>query len=145
MDKPLSNWLRTTFLVHGIISAILGIALFLVPGRTLTILGWIPEWVQLPESDINIPGQTFVDPVLIRLLGVALLAVAWSSFRGWRAQQRSEVEIIIQMEAVFSVLGVVAFLGGFLMMDRPTPVIGYVFTMILVLFAVAWVMALRRT
>jgi hypothetical protein len=56
MDKQLSNWLRTTFLVHGIISAILGIALFLVPGRTLTLLGWVLQSVPLPETGINVPG-----------------------------------------------------------------------------------------
>ncbi len=145
MDKPLSSWLRTTFLVHWIISALLGAALFLVPGRTLTILGWIPQWVQLPGVDLNIPGPTFVDAVLSRLLGVALLALAWSSFRGWRAKQRSEVEILIQTEAVFCILGVVAFIAGFALMERATPIIGYIFTLILALFAIAWGMALRRT
>jgi hypothetical protein len=144
MDKPLSGWLRTTFLVHWIISAILGAGLFLVPGRTLTILGWVPQWVQLPGVELNIPGQTFVDAVLTRLLGVALLALSWSSFRGWRAKQRSEVEILIQTEAVFCILGVVAFITGFILMERATPIIGYVFTLTLALFAIAWSLALRR-
>ncbi len=144
MDKPLSSWLRTTFLVHWIISALLGAALFLVPGRILTILGWVPQLVQLPGGELNVPGQTFVDPVLTRLLGVALLALAWSSFRGWRTKQRSEVEILIQTEAAFCILGVVAFIAGIASMDRATPIIGYVFALILALFAIAWGLALRR-
>jgi uncharacterized membrane protein HdeD (DUF308 family) len=144
MDKQLSNWLRTTFLVHGIISAILGIALFLVPGRTLTLLGWVLQSVPLPETGINVPGTFFVDAVLTRILGVALLALAWSSFRGWRAQRQSEVEILIQMEAIFCVLGVVTFLAGLMLMERPMPFVGYVFILILALFAVAWGLALRR-
>jgi uncharacterized membrane protein HdeD (DUF308 family) len=144
MDKPLSNGLRNTFLVHGVISAILGIVLFLVPGRTLTLLGWVPQSVPLPETGINVPGTIFVDAILTRLLGVALLALAWSSFRGWRAQRRSEVEILIQMEAVFSVLGLVTFLAGFILMDRAMPFVGYIFILILALFAVAWGLALRR-
>lgn len=145
MDKPLSGWLRTTFLVHWIISFLLGAALFLVPGRTLTILGWVPRLIELPDLELAIPGHTFVDPVLTRLLGVALLALAWSSFRGWRTIQRSEVEILIQTEAAFCILGVIAFIAGFILADRPIPIIGYAFTLILVLFAVAWSLGLRRT
>jgi phosphatidylserine synthase len=144
MDNPLSSWLRTTFLLHWIISALLGVPLFLVPGRTLTILGWVPQWVQLPESELSIPGQTFVDAAITRLLGAALLALAFSSFRGWRVKQWGEVEILIQMEAIFCVTGTVAFLAGFALMERPTPVIGYILTLILAVFAVAWGLALRR-
>jgi uncharacterized membrane protein HdeD (DUF308 family) len=144
MEKPLSDRLRTSFLVHGIISVILGIALFLVPGRTLTFLGWVPETVTVTDMGISAPGTIFVDPVLARLLGAALLALAWSSFRGWRAHKWSEVEIVVQLEAVLCVLGVVAFVAGFILMDRPMPSIGYVFMLILALFSVVWGLALGR-
>ncbi len=73
-----------------------------------------------------------------------MLALAWSSFRGWRTKQRSEVEILIQTEAAFCILGVVAFIAGVASMDRATPIIGYVFALILALFAIAWGLALRR-
>src|SRR3989304_3799770 len=90
------------------------------------------QWLKRPAprnrfshpSELAIPGQTFVDAVLTRLLGVALLALALSSFRGWRAKQRSEVEILIQTEAAFCILGVVAFIAGFILIERATPIIG---------------------
>lgn len=145
MDQPLSNMLKTTFLVHWIISAALGAVLFLIPGRTLTALGWVPQWATLPEVEQLIPGTMFVDPVLIRLLGVALLALAWASFRGWRAEQFSQVSILVQMEAVFCILGLVGMIAGFVMSGRSIPVIGYILMVILALFAIAWSLALRRT
>jgi hypothetical protein len=124
------------------VSAILGLPLFLVPGRTLTLLGWVPESVMVPGIDASAPGTVFVDPVLSRLLGAALLALAWCSFQAWRANKRSEIQIVVQMEAVLCVLGVVAFLADFILMDRPMPGIGYVFTLILALFGLVWGMAL---
>jgi hypothetical protein len=145
MDRPLSNWLRNLFLAHWIISTLLGAALFLVPGRSLTLLGWVPQWVHLPESDLSIPGATFVDPVLSRFLGAALLAFAWSSFRGWRAKQRSEVEVVIQIEAVFCTLGVLAFIAGAVLREETMPVIGWIIAAILLVSVVGWGMALRRT
>ena len=39
MDKPISNCLQITFLIHSIISAILGAAMWLIPGRTLMLAG----------------------------------------------------------------------------------------------------------
>lgn len=145
MDRPLSNWLRYQFLAHLIISTLLGAALLLVPGRSLTLLGWVPQWVQLPESDLSIPGATFVDPVLTRFLGAALLALAWSSFRGWRAKQHSEVKLVIQMEAVFCILCILAFIAAVVLWEETMPVLGWIIAAILLLFASGWLIALRRT
>ena len=83
MDKPVSKGLQITFLAHALLSLVFGLALLLVPGRSLSLLGWVPEWVQLPDSDLSIPGSTFIDPLITRLLGAALLALAYLSFRCW--------------------------------------------------------------
>ena len=157
MQGPISKGLRTTFLVHMIVAAVLGAALWLVPGRSLTLLGWVPEWVpinmpeiaKLPAAKRSIPGETFVDPALTRIIGAMLLALAFSSYRGWRSANRDEVSVLVQMEAVFCVLGVIAFLGGAWAMTqsvepRTMPVIGWVFTVILAGFAGSWIIALRR-
>src|SRR5512135_56895 len=105
METPVSNSLKDTFLVHMIIGLVLGAALWLIPGRTITLLGWVPAQVQLPQSGLSISGQTFVDPVITRLLGAALLALAYSSFMGWRAVRRDQVNLVVQMEFVYCILG----------------------------------------
>ena len=149
MDRPVSSGLRTTFLVHLVISALLGIALFLVPGRSLNLLGWVPDWVQLPNTDQSIPGQTFVDPVVTRILGAALLALALSSFRGWSSsaptRKWSEVALLVELETVFNVLGALAVLAGVFLMDRNMPVIGWGLLVVQIAFAVAFGLAWRQS
>ena len=144
MDTPISNSLRVTFLVHMIVALVLGAALWLIPGRTMSLLGWVPAQVQIPQSELSIPGTTFVDPVITRVLGAALLALGYASFLGWRASRREQVSLLVQMEFVYCVLAAVAILAGMFTMGRPMPLIGWVLAVILVAFAVAWGLALRR-
>lgn len=158
MDAPVSKSLRGTFLVHMIVALIIGAALLLAPGRALTFLGWVPEQVQVQAEGmvLTTPGTTFIDPVISRLLGVALLALGYSSFLGWRASRREQVILLVQMELVYCVLGVVAILAGLhslkgwssllteLFSLQPMEVIGFVMVVILAAFAVAWGVALRR-
>ena len=148
LDKSISNGLRTTFLVHMIIMAVAGVALWLVPGRTLLLVGWIPATFQVPGTDVTAPGTVFVDGVMTRALGAALLALAFSSYRGWRAHQWSEVAFLVQLEVVFSVLGLVAFLspiirGGVAQAIR-TP-FWWASVVILAAFILSWGLALRQS
>jgi hypothetical protein len=144
MERSISNSLRTIFLVHLIVTLIFGVALWLVPGRTLELLGWVPKMVQLPESELSVPGGTFVDGVLIRLLGAFLLAAAYSSFRGWRAERWEQVSIVVQMEFILCALGLIAVLAGLYLMDRSIPIIGWVIAILLAVFTLLWGWALRR-
>ena len=149
MDRPIPNGLRTTFLIHLVIAAILGVALFLVPGRTLNLLGWVPDFVQLPNTDQSVPGQTFVDPVVTRTLGAALLALALSSWRGWSgsapARKWGEVALLVELETVFNALGVLAVLAGVFLTNRSMPVIGWLLLVVQIAFAVAFGMAWRQS
>jgi hypothetical protein len=144
MDAPISNSLRVIFIIHMIVALVLGATLWIIPGRTLTFLGWVPEQVYLPQSDVSIPGTSFVDGVLTRLLGAAILALGFASFVGWRASQREQVNLLVQVEFVYCLLGTVAILVGIRALGRPVPVIGWVITAILVIFSVVWGLALRR-
>jgi hypothetical protein len=143
MDKSISKGLRSTFLVHMIIAAVCGAALLLVPGRTLSLVGWVPSWVQLPESDLSVPGTTFVDPVITRVLGAALLAMAFSSYRSWRAHQWGAVALLVQLEVTFCVLGALVILAGMFTTERAMP-FRLVSSIILAGFALAWGLASRR-
>lgn len=90
----MSRALRILFLVHAAVGIVVGGLLLIIPGRLLEWLQWGPA----------------IDPIVSRLLGAAILAFAWSSLYGWRATQRSQVSILIQMEAVFTVLACVGML-----------------------------------
>jgi hypothetical protein len=145
MDKPVSNGLRTLFLIHAIVGLILGVPLWFVPGRFLTLVGWVPAMVQLPESTLSIPGQTFVDAAVVRLLGVALIALALSSIQGYRAKHWDQVELLVQLEAVFCVLGTVSMIGtGLFFFQRVFPLFGWLVTALFAVFAVVWLLAFRR-
>ena len=119
----MSRWLRLLFLVHAVIAALGGLPLLLAPGRSLGWLGWAP-----------------VDPLLSRILGAALLALAWSSWRGWRGATRQQASLLIEVEAAFTVLTCVGLLRQLLGAHWPW----YVWTLlgVFVAFAVAWVVAL---
>lgn len=136
--------LRVTFLLHWIVCAILGAALWLIPGRTLTLVGWVGEFIQLPESNLSIPGQTFVDPFITRLYGAALLALAFSSFLGWKAKRWEAAALLVKQEAVFCVLGVASFFAVLFLADRPMPPSGWAVMLLLAAFAVAWGIAWRN-
>jgi hypothetical protein len=121
----MSKALRTTFLVHAVVSLLSGAPLFIVPGQMLTWLGWAP-----------------IDPLASRVLGAALLAVAWSSLRGWLATERARVAILIEMEAVFTVLACVGLLRHLL--AGGWPLVPWLALALFLAFALAWVTFLVR-
>ncbi len=121
----MSKALKTTFLVHAVVAALVGALLLLIPGRTLQALGWAP-----------------IDPLVSRLLGAAFLALAWGSFRGWRASQWAQVAILVELEAVFAVLGCVGLLRHLLFSRYPL-MVWLVFAVLLV-FAITWLIFLLR-
>jgi hypothetical protein len=138
MDKPISSLLKTTFLIHFIISLVLGLAIFIVPGRTLTLIGWVPDTVPVPNTELTVPGTIYVDAVISRLLGAATLALAFSSYLGWRARTWGQVSLIVQAEMVFCVLGAMGMIASFFLAEREIPIFGFVELVILLAFAAAW-------
>jgi hypothetical protein len=116
----MSKALKLTFLIHAVVALILGALLLIIPGRFLGWVGWAP-----------------VEPIINRLLGAALLALAWSSFRGWRAAERAQVAILIELETVFTVLGCVGVLRHLLI--APYPAMVWIVFAILAIFAIGWI------
>lgn len=122
----MTRGLRTTFLVHAIVSVLAGLLMWLIPGRFLPLVDWPP-----------------IDAIISRLYGATLLAVAWSSFRGWRAGEWSQVSILVEMEAVLTVLGCVALLNHIVRGGIPS--FGWFVLVLLAAFAVAWIYFLWRS
>jgi len=119
----MSKTLRTIFLAHAIVGLVFGVPMLLFPGRFLTWFSWAP-----------------IDPIISRLLGAALLALAWSSFRGWRADDKARVALLLELEAVFTVLSCVGLLRH-LLFGR-YPFMPWLIFVIMAIFAVAWVASL---
>jgi hypothetical protein len=115
----MSKALKYTFLIHTIVALFLGAALLLAPGRFLTMLRW---WS--------------IDSMISRVLGAALLALAWSSWRGWQAKEKAQVTTLLELEAIFTVLGVVGLLRELIFF--PYPPIYWLLCAVLAAFAVAW-------
>lgn len=143
MEKPISPGLHNTFLIHWIIAGVLGLSFWLVPGRTLALFGVTPQWVQLPESGLRIPGGAFVNPFIVRLFGAALLALAFSSFIAWRAKEWPAIKALVQLEAVFCVLGAIATVYFAFAVGGSTQLITWIALALLVAFALAWGFALK--
>ena len=116
----MSKSLKYTFLIHVAVSLIFGAALLLAPGRFLGLFGWAP-----------------IDPLISRLLGAALLALAWSSYRGWGGSSYEQVSVLVEMEVIFTLFGSVGMLRHLLKSWYPWYV-WFVFS-VLVVFAIAWI------
>jgi hypothetical protein len=121
----MSKALKTTFLIHAIVAVLFGALMLLIPGRFLLAVDWAP-----------------IDRVVSRLLGAAMLALAWSSFRGWRASEWSQVAILVEMEAVFTVLACVGLLRHLLF--AAYPIIAWLVLVLFLVFAIAWIFFLLR-
>ncbi len=98
-------------------------------------------WLR-PAASSGLFGWAPVDPLLSRVLGAALLALGWASYRGYRAAERRQVALLIELEAVFCVLACAGLLRQILGYYFPW----YVWTLLGVYaaFAVAWIWALVR-
>ena len=115
----MSKALKITFLIHTIVALLFGVALLTAPGRFLMLLGWLR-----------------INSMLSRVLGAALLGLAWSSYRGWQAQEKAQVTLLLELEAIFTVLAVVGLLRELII--YPFPPIYWVLCALLAVFAVAW-------
>ncbi len=122
----MSQALRRLFAVHAVVASVSGALLLVAPGRTLLALGWWP-----------------IDPIISRLLGAALLGMAWSSVRGWQSAQRPRVQLVLELEAVFAVLACVGLLRHLLFANWPLMV--WLLLGVLVAFAASWIAALMVT
>jgi hypothetical protein len=116
----MSRGLKITFLIHAIVALVCGVVLYLQPGLWATMTKWTP-----------------FDGTMTRIYGAALLALAVSSWFGYRAARWDEVRILVLMEIALTVLSTVGGLWGLLF--RGAPAFGWVSVVIWVVFAVAWI------
>jgi hypothetical protein len=116
----MSRSLKITFLIHAIVALVFGLLLYLQPGLWARMINWTP-----------------FDGAMTRIYGAALLALAVSSWFGYRAARWDEVRILVLMEIALTVLSTVGGLWGLLF--RGAPAFGWVCVVIWVVFVVAWI------
>ena len=85
--------LKITFLLHMFVALAFGLVMFLSP-----------EWWG------RIANYAPIDPTVTRVLGAAVLALALSSWLGFRAQHWEDVRIVVETEMAYTVLGSAAML-----------------------------------
>lgn len=135
----MSKTLKFTFLIHAVVGVLFGAPLLIIPGRFLWWIGW--------QAMLQGFGWQNTDPFMSRMMGAVLLALAWSSFRGWRATERAQVAILVETEVLFTVLGCVGLLRHLLPLALATgwyPAIAWTVFAILAIFAIAWIASLLK-
>lgn len=119
----MSRILKPTLWAHLIVSLILGAFLLIMPGRFLTWVSWAP-----------------IDPVISRILGAALLAMAWGDWRVLRSGDPTEPRLWVEVHLAFTALAGIGVLRH--LVAGRYPVIVWVVFGVLALFALAWLAAL---
>jgi hypothetical protein len=119
----MSQRLKLVLLIHMIVSLILGVLLFVIPGRMLESLGWAP-----------------IDPIISRILGAALLAMSWGDLRLWRGGAQPAAKLWAEVHLGFSGLGAIGVLRH--LVTGRWPVMPWLVFGVLGVFAVVWLWVL---
>ena len=119
MEKQIPNGLKITFLVHLIVAVIFGVGFLLIPEMLTEML-----------------GARTIEPSTFRLVGAALLAFGVSSWLAYRQPVWEKVKIVVQLEIVWTILGVLATLWG--LMFEGLPAADWMNVLILGAFALAF-------
>jgi hypothetical protein len=116
---------RITFALHSVAALVAGFFLLIWPGATLDTIGWAKS-----------------EPILTRFFGAALLALAWSSFRGWRAEDWNQVNYLVELEVLFAALASVGIIRHLIIASYPWFV--WAILVIFILFTIGWIIALIK-
>jgi hypothetical protein len=125
MDEQIPYGLKITFLVHAVAAGVFGLVFLLIP-----------------EMFGGMMGAPIKEPSTFRLVGAALVAFAASSWFAYRATVWERVKIVVQMEIVWTILGVLATLYGLVFEGLPAG--DWMNVIILGAFAVAFIFFYSR-
>ena len=119
MDEQIPYGLKITFLVHFVVAVVFGAGFLLIPEMLTEML-----------------GARTIEPSTFRLVGAALLAFGVSSWLAYRQPVWEKVKIVVQLEIVWTILGVLAMLWG--LMFEGLPAADWMNVLILGAFALAF-------
>ncbi len=118
-SKTFSKGLTNTFLVHFILGVLLGIFIIIAPETYAEMLDF--------ESD---------QPMLLRLVGAAVLALGISSWFGYKETNLDNVKILVRLEITWTVLAAIIFFWG--MIDGEFPAWAWLNAIMMLAFAGAF-------
>lgn len=121
----MSNGLRTTFLIHSLVTLIFGITFYLVPGIWANLVNWTP-----------------FDATMTQLMGAAGLAIGVSSWLGYKAETWKEVRITVQSDIVLTVAG--SLIGLYAYFFAGAPLFIWVIIIVMVIFGALWIYFYRQ-
>ena len=111
--------LKLTFLIHFIISVLVGI-----------------QHLFIPRAWTNLAGIEIYETTTWRLIGAALIAFAVSSWMAYKAQDLSSVKILVPMEIIWSFLGAATLTWGIFVEEFPP--LEWVNVSLLLIFGIAF-------
>jgi hypothetical protein len=120
----MSKLLKPVLLVHMVVALILGALLLIIPGGFLGAIGWAP-----------------VDPIISRILGAALLAMAWGNLRVSRGGTPAENRLWVEFGLAFDTLAAIGVLRHLLVGWWPAMV--WILFAVLAVFALVWALIWR--
>jgi hypothetical protein len=121
----MSTFLKFTFIAFALVAVLIGLLLLVAPGRFLGYFGWAP-----------------VDPLISRMLGAALLGLAWGSFNAARRPNAGVARSLLQVNAIFCTLATLGMLRNMLGAGWPYMVwfILALYAVFAVLFIINWLL-----
>ena len=121
--------MSTSFKILSVFFLILclfaGAPLVLAPGRFLGAFGWAP-----------------IDPLVSRLLGAALLGMAWGAWRVLRQSKVEAAQVLSEVFLIFTLLGAIGWLRNIIGAYWWPGIWGIVG--LLLVLAIAWIWARFR-
>jgi hypothetical protein len=125
LERKIPYGLKITFVVHFVLAVVFGLVFLLIP-----------------EMFGGMMGAPIKEPSTFRLVGAALIAFGASSWFAYRETVWERVKIVVQMEIVWTILGVLATLYGLIF--EGLPVGDWMNVVILGAFAVAFIFFYSR-
>jgi len=120
MDKQITQGLRSTFLVHGVMMMVFAFIYLFFPVLWGDLTGCLSNQV----------------PQVFRIFGKAILGLAMASLLAYRETSWDKVKIIAQMERILNILFPFVILLDLLLWDLPR--IGWMYFVIMSGFAIAF-------
>jgi hypothetical protein len=121
MVDQISKQLNIMFLIHFFVSILFGIVFLIFVEAFVAFIQW-----------------PYLDPVVGRLLGAALIGFGATSLLAWRETEWAKVKIVVQMEIVWCAIGsIICLVSVFLF---PLPFFTWIIIIILIFFLIifAW-------
>ena len=115
----MNGFQKTVFILYGGICLLVGAPLLLVPGKFLGILQWAP-----------------IDPLISRLMGAAMLGMAWGAWQTLRRDDLHMASLLAEINFVFTFSGAIGWLRH-LVVARWWPGI-WATSILILIFSLAW-------